>query len=262
MPEPIKIITNPRQFNRKLTRAGFALQKVQAAAINLGIEKIDRQYKNNLRRSVKLKNKFSLKSTKTFKANPVSRRTGNLRKMEDINAVTGVRKMKGGKKHYLAKMEDGGTQRGNPKTENKVPVPLDVSRTGGNENKPIASVNRLTSPKPPQTLRAGGKAFGHKGDGFSGRQRFAILHRYRRGGGGRFVGDVTKPFFFITSKGKRGIFRFMRGRFKMTRSLEDSTIRVRSNPQFEKAVDSLTPQKMDALYRGVGKRMLAGIGDI
>lgn len=261
MAEPITITTNQREFNKELSKAGIALQRVQADAINTGARNIQLQYKNNLRRSVKLKNKFSLNSTKLYQATPISKRTGQLRAMDDINARVFIRKMKGGKEHYLAKMEEGIPQPGNSKTENKVPVPLNTARTGQSEYKPIANANRLLSSKGPQTLRAGGKKFGVKNDGFKGNQRFAILQRYRQGGTGRFTGDITKPFFFITNKGNRAVFRWIRGKFRVIRLLNDSYVKVKANPQFEKAVESFTPQKMDSIYRGVGKRMLMGIGD-
>jgi hypothetical protein len=251
----IKVTTNQRQFNRNLARAGSSMQETAAETVNKGVEIIQRSYKNNLKKNVKLKNKFSLGSTKTYKAKPF-RSSGELRKMDDINAVVGVRKMKGGSEHYLAKMEEGGVQRGNPKTINRVPVPLDQSRIGGSENKPIAPINRINRSEP-QILLAGGKKFGVPGDGIrTPGRRFAILHRYRREGG-NLVGDIAKPFLFIGAKRGQGIFRWKSNRFHMMRSLTKKTVRVKANPQFEKSVDQLTPQKMDTLYRAIGKRKLA-----
>ncbi len=253
---PVKVTTNIRQLNRNLSRAGISLQEVVAESVNFGVEDIERKYKHNLKREYNLKNNFSLGSTRALKSRPF-RSSGQLRPLSGINAIVGVRKMKGGKEHYLAKAEEGGTQRGNAKTKNRVPVPLVQSRTGKSEQKPIAGINRLIA-KQPQTLRAGGRNFGLKGDGFGEKQRFAILHKYRRGAGG-LTGDLSKPFFFVSQKGTEGIFRKIGQKFRMMRSLTENRIRVKRNPQFEKSVDGLTPARMDAFYRGVGKRKLMAV---
>ncbi len=244
----IKLNLKMQSMIRKLGSRGSILQVVAAETVNESAEDLQKKYARRLKRKQRLRNKrFTLGSTRVFKSRPI-RKSGEPRPLHNINAITGVKKMKGGKEHYLAKLEKGRTQRGNSKTRNRVPIPLQAGRTSQNINKPIAGANRLTKGDT-QTLTAGGSPFGVPGDrntrtGRSWknpRQRFAALYRYQRSGGGtgNLSGDLKKPFFFIGNDDKLGIFKFIRGRARKIRSLEDTSVRTKKRPNFKDSVDDM-----------------------
>lgn len=251
----IKLNIKTQSAIRALGKKANLLQVVAADTVNESAEELENNYKTRLKRKQRLRNRFSLNSTKTFKANPV-RRSGEPRQLHKINAITGVRKMKGGKTHYLAELEQGRTQRGNRKTKNRVPIPLTTGRTSQNINKPIAAANRLTKGDT-QTLRAGGKAFGVKGDRFrTAGQRFAVLYKYKNNGGEGLTGDLSKPFFFIDNANRLGIFKFFRGRARKIRTLEQSTARTKASPNFEKTVDGMRPADIQKKFIKKAERVL------
>ena len=236
----ISLETNTRHFIQQLGKKGSKLQVVAAEAINEAAEELDQNYKGRLKRKQKIRSKFTLNSTKTFRARAI-RKSGEPRPLSNINAITGVRKMKGGKEHYLAKLEKGRTQRGNTQTRGRVPIPLTAARTGQRESKPIAVSNRLTKGET-QTLRAGGKVFGARGDRFkTSRQRFAVLYQYKRQGSRGLTGDLSKPFFFTDNSNRLGIFKFIRGTARKIRNLEQTTAKTKAAPNFKQTVDGMKP---------------------
>lgn len=253
---------------RVLGKSGNLLQIAAANAINESAESLNDNYKGRLKRNQRLRaERYTLGAVKTFKANPI-RRSGEPRALHNINAKTGVRQTKGGEEHYLAKLEDAGRIKGNPKTENRVPVPLDISRTAGNENKPIATANRLTK-KRPQTLRAGGVPIGIPGDRrkngkkwASPGQRFAALYNYKKRGGRAIRGDLSKPFFFIDNSNSPGIFKFIRTRVHKIRDLSKKSTKInkKHGGNFKKAVKSTTPESIKKRFvkeaqKELGKRV-------
>ena len=262
---PVKLNMETNQFIRKLGRRGNALQIIAAETVNETAEGLETNYKRRLTRNQRLRaRKFSLGSIKLFKANPI-RRSGEPRPLHNINAIIGVRKMRGGKQHYLAKLEEGRTQRGNRKTRGKVPIPLTSARTSQNINKPISSPNRLLKGDT-QTLIAGGKTFGFPTDRRksgqpwkSTKQKFAALYNYKRRGTGNLVGNLKKPFFFLDNKGKLGIFKFISGVAKKIRNLEDTTVKTRARPNFRKSVDTITPGRIQKTFNRKATKKLASI---
>lgn len=251
----IKLDTQTKHFIGELGKRGNVLQIVAAEALNESAGEIERDYKTRLKRKQRIRTKFTLNSTKTFRANPI-RKSGEPRKLSKINAVTGVKKMRGGKEHYLAKLERGVIQRGNSQTRGRVPIPLTAARTGRNEKKPIASMNRLLKAKT-QTLQAGGRNFGARGDGFrTPGQRFAILYNYKRKGGSGLAGDLTKPFFFTDNENNLSIFRFVGGRARKMRTLEKSSAKTRKRPNFETVINAMKPARIQERFIKLAKRKL------
>ncbi len=256
---PIKLNLETKKNIRKLGRRAGKLQEVAAETINDEAQALDINYKRRLQRNQRLRAKrFTLGSIKIFKATAV-RRSGEPRQLGKINAILGIRKMKGGKKHYLAKLEEGRTQRGNRATRGKVPIPLTAARTSQNINKPISAPNRLLKGKT-QVLRAGGKVFGFPNDRFKNpRQRFAILYNYKRRGTGNLRGDLKKPFYFVDNKNNLGIFKFISGVAKKIRNLEDTTVKTRARPNFRKSVDTITPDRIQKTFNRKATKKLAGV---
>jgi len=255
----IKLNMETQKNIRKLGRRAGKLQEVAAETINDEAQALDTNYKRRLQRNQRLRAKrFTLGSIKIFKATPI-RRSGEPRQLGKINAILGIRRMKGGKQHYLAKLEEGVTRRGHSKTRNRVPIPLTAARTSQNINKPISSPNRLTKGNT-QTLKAGSKIFGLPNDRFKNpRQRFAILYRYFRTGSSGLTGDLRKPFFFTDNSNQLGIFKFISGRARKIRNLEDTTVKTRARPNFSKSVDTITPERIQRTFNRKAQRKLSSV---
>ncbi len=256
---PIKLNLETQKNIRKLGRRVGKLQEVAADTINDEAQALDINYKRRLQRNQRLRaRKFTLGSIKIFKATAV-RRSGEPRQLGKINAILGIRRMKGGKQHYLAKLEEGRTQRGNSRTRGRVPIPLTTARTSRNINKPVSSPNRLTKGDT-QTLRAGSKIFGLSNDRFkNSRQRFAILYRYFRTGSSGLTGDLRKPFFFTDNSNQLGIFKFVGGRARKIRNLENTSVKTRKRPNFRKSVDTITPGRIQKTFNRKAQRKLSGV---
>ena len=107
----IKVKDNTKTFIKNLKKRHGALAVVSAKTVNTAAKVVERRYKKELE-DFTLRNRFTKGSVKLFESRPQSKRTGEFRPIKDINAVGGVRKMKGGKQHYLLKQEEGGTKRG------------------------------------------------------------------------------------------------------------------------------------------------------
>ena len=256
---PIKLNLETKKNIRKLGRRAGKLQEVAVDTVNSEAEALDTNYKRRLKRNQRLRaRKFTLGSIKIFKATAV-RRSGEPRQLGKINAILGIRRMKGGKQHYLAKLEEGRTQRGNSRTRGRVPIPLTTARTSRNINKPISSPNRLTKGTT-QTLRAGSKIFGLPNDRFKNpRQRFAILYRYFRTGSSGLIGDLRKPFFFVDNSNQLGIFKFISGRARKIRNLENTAVKTRKRPNFRKSVDAITPERIQRTFNRKAQRKLSSV---
>ena len=238
------------KFKAMIKALGFTankLQQVAADTLNESNEGLADDYKRRLRRKQVIRTVFTTNSVKTFKTNPV-RSSGEPRKLENMNAITGVRKMRGGKEHYLYRLEVGEVSRGNKETANKVPVPLDVSRTGKSPNKPIARINRLNTGVKTQTLQMSGRDIGIEGDGFTNpRRRWAALYA-GKAGRRQISGDFSRPFFFIDNQERLGIFKFFGQVAQKIRMLEDSSINPPKAPNFERAVDAVKPRLLQARF--------------
>ena len=240
----IKLNLKTKSMIRQLGRRGSLLQVVAADTVNESAHDLKKKYTRRLEKKQRLRNrKFTLGAVKINESRPI-RRSGEPRQLHMINAIVGVRKQKGGKEHYLAKMEKGGTRRGSRKTLNKAAIPLTTARVSQNIEKPIASQNRIIN-RDTQKLRAGGRPFGVPGGRFKNpRQRFAVLYRYknkRNRGGWNFTGDLSKPFIFMDNSNRLGIFKFLKGRVRKIRTLEQSTAKFPRSDNFKDSVNDLKP---------------------
>ncbi len=238
------------KFRAMIKALGFSANKLQqaaAATLNETAEDLSNDYKRRLRRKQVIRTQFTINAVKVLKTNPV-RSSGEPRKLENMNAITGVRNMRGGKDHYLLKLELGETSRGNKDTANKVPVPLDVSRTGKSANRPISRVNRLNTGAKTQTLQMSGRNIGTRGDGFTNpRRRWGALYAAKNGLR-QITGDLSKPFFFLDNQNRLGIFKFFGKAARKIRMLEDSSIKPPRAPNFERAVDAVKPRLLQARF--------------
>ena len=248
----LKISDNIPAYIKFLKKRHGALQEVCAETVNEAARRIDADYRAEVKKFT-LRNKFTLGAIKLLPAT-AKRSTGEYRKMEKINAVIGVKKLKGGKEHYLRKQEEGATVKGNANTLGAVPVPLNTARMSGAHNRPVKGPLRLQTTTT-QTLTLGGQPFGTKADRFNPRQRWALLYKYtgRSGSGkprGREQGwDIKKPFFFQGLTRGLGIFQLQGSRFRMIRTLENKSIAIRARHGLGRVTRKMSSGIMEMLFR-------------
>ncbi len=262
----IKVKTNAKDYIKMLKKKHGALALVSANTVNVAAKVVEKKYKRELE-DFTLRNQFTKKSVRILKSKPQSKRTGEFRPIKDINAVVGVRTMKGGKQHYLQKQEEGDRVRGTGKTKGGVPIPLDIARAGGSHGKPIKTALRLQNTGTIQTLRMKGDTLGVPGSKFlgqAGAQSWAIFHKYsgtskrNRNVNNRYGWNLDKPFFFMGMKRGLGIFKFIRKRARMIRTLEEKSVKIRATNKFQKTVDKITPGMMGAIFKRAAERHLKG----
>jgi len=256
----IKVKTNTKDFIRKLKKHHGGLAMVGADSVNTAAKLVKSDYNKRLDKFI-LRNKFTKGAVRIFKSRP-QRGADNFRDIKDINAIVGVMKMKGGRDHYLLKQEIGDVKKGFRGTKSKVPIPLSTSRPGNQHRKPIKRALRLTS-APVQELKLGTKKFGSGSDGFSPRQRWAILYKYAglsaadtSSPGNKYGWDLGKQFIFEGIKKGLGVFQLANKKFKMVRTLKKSSVVIKARHKFEKAVDKLTPQMMETIFKRSASRFL------
>ena len=240
-----------KKFIKKLGRRGNDLQLAAAEAVNESAKEMQEDYRNRLSRKQTVRTKFTLNAVKIFKATGV-RRSGEPRLLGKINAIIGVLKMKGGKKHYLAKLEEGVTQRGNSLTLGKVPIPLNTARTGQKKEKSIAGINRLNK-SDTQTLEIGGRKIGTRRDGLTAGKRWGMLYGQKRSGFNRTQGDPRKPFYFVGNDGFQGIYKLVRNQFRKIRNLRNRTVRTKSQKNFRDTVRAMKPQDIQRKFIKLAK---------
>lgn len=241
----ISLQVQTKHFINQLGKKGNQLQRVAAMTLNESAEEINKNYKLRLKKNAKLRNKFSLNSVKIFKANPISR-SGTPRPLSKIDAVVGVRKMKGGRQHYLSKLEKGGITKGNRLTLGKVPIPLKTARISKSDSRAVSKGHRLTSART-QTLRAGGKRIGVRGDGYnSTRKRWGALYGAARNN--KLSGDPKKPFYMIGNDNKQGIYKMFGKKIRKIRNLEKNSVKRRAEPHFKKSVKQVSPREIQKRF--------------
>lgn len=263
----ITVKDNTKQYIKMLKKKHGALAVVSADTVNTAAKVVEKKYKRELE-SFTLRNKFTKGSVKTLKSKSQSKRTGEFRPIKDINSIVGVKKMKGGKQHYLSKQEEGDRVRGTGKTKGSVPIPLDIARTAGSHGKPIKSALRLQNAGTIQTLRMKGDTLGVPGSKFMGQggaQSWAIFHKYagtskrnRSGANNRYGWNLNKPFFFTGMVRGLGIFKIIRKRARMIRTLEEKSVKIRATNKFQKTVDKITPGMMNTIFKRAAERHLRG----
>lgn len=252
---------NTKQYIKMLKKKHGALAIVGSHTCNEAAEKIKKEYDKELDKFI-IRNKFTKGAVKLQKSSP-QRKSGEFRKLTGINSKVGVRKLKGGKEHYLLLQEEGGTKRGVSQTSGKVPIPIDVTaRKGGTKRGVIKGALQLQRAGGIQTLRLAGQSFGLPNDRFNIRQRWAILHKYtgtsRQGRTiNRYGWDLKKQFYFTGMRRGFGIFKVQgKNRIHMIRSLAKSSVRIGARHGFQRSVAKLSQADMDRMFIQSAKRYL------
>lgn len=247
----IKVKDDTKKYIKELKKYHGGLSIVSADTVNTAAKLVKRTYLRKLD-SFTLRNKFTKGAVKIFFAN-VKRSKGGFRPIEKINAIVAVKKMKGGKQHYLQDQEEGDVKRGRGNTLNFVPIPTDEARRGGAHNKPIKGPLRLQR-STIQTLRVGGEPLGVPGSKFKPHQSFAILHKYMKNP--KYGWDKSKQFFFTGIKGAFGVFKKFGSRFSMVRNLTKKSVKIKALHKFDHSFDKLSPSMMKNIFFRAADRFL------
>lgn len=263
----IKVTDNTKDYIKFLKKKHGGLAIVSADTVNTAAKIVERRYQKELDTFI-LRNKFTRGAIGILKSKPQSKRTGEFRPIKDINSIVGVRKLKGGKDHYLLSQEVGDTKRGHGKTKGFVPVPTVSARTGKSQRKPIKGTLRLQNSAAIQTLKVAGKPLGVPGSRFKNRQSWAIFHKYsgtaespNRNAPNRYGWNLSKQFFFRGLKqgiSQIGIFLLEGKKVTMTRVLQGKTVKIRARHKFSKAVTALTPTMMRSIFKRSADKFLRG----
>ena len=216
--------------------------------VNRAAEIVKENYIKELHKFT-LRNKFTIGAIKLYPSKP-QRKSGEFRKLDKINAIVAVRKMKGGKDHYLKAQEDGHIKGGSVQTAGKVAIPLDAARTSKSHNKPIQGALQLQK-STIQSLPFGGYSLGVN-DPFSNSKRWAILHKYKKSG----KWDLKKQFFFTGINKGLGIFRQVGSRFQMVRTLEKTSVKIKPTHKFRKATNRINSIVIEKIFMRIAKKMM------
>ena len=251
----LKYTDNVMDWTRKLRMAGFAMQDAAAEACTAAAKYIATQYRLELQmKTIHLRNKaFTLKSVVVYPAR-ARRSSGELRPMENINAIVGVRKI-GDREHYLAMLEVGAGKKGIPQLGGKVAIPLDSARTGEDRNRAVASMYRLTN-----GYHVGGAIDLSK---FAGnpRQQFAIMNSMARRGklwGEMKNKQISKHMLYRVNygNGQEYLFAIRGKKARILRDMSKSFVDVPEKPWFGEAVDMLTSGDMQGFFERAAKDLL------
>ena len=243
----LKYTDNVMEWTRKLRTAGFAMQQAAAEACTFAAQSIAGQYKTRLRtETILLRNeKFTLRSVTVYPARGI-KKGGELRQMDDINAVVGVRQMAGGKEHYLAMLEIGADKRATGQSGG-VPIPVDSAR-GGNRSRPVQSGMRLN-----QGTRYEGTVDLSR---FAGnpRQQYAIMNSMAR------RGKLSAGAYYAVDHGdKKWLYKIDKGRATITRDISQDIVKIKANPMFQKSVGKLSSADMETYFSRAAMILLGSL---
>lgn len=235
----IEYADNFPEIERKLRRAGVLMQVAAEEALNQGAEFIQHKHRALMRNRYRRASNYTLNATRVMRAHG-TRRDGSLRRLRDINAMVVVRQMPGGRDHYLAKKEEGGVRRGSARTGNKVPIPLNAARRGGNPNAGIAPAYAIGR-KPIQQDTHRWKSATQ----FYGAAR-AMVRR----------GALARNSWIQNAY---GVFQVGVNKIKMLRNTESASLPVRSEPLFEEATAALSERVMRRVWQQTAERLIRQI---
>ena len=257
---------NTKDYIKMLERSHGGLAISGSQTVNEGAERIKKAYEGELDKFT-LRNKFTKGAIRINLSKP-QRSTGEFRQLKNINAVVGVRKLKGGKEHYLALQEEGGTKGGS--IQGKVAMPMDAARTSNSRARVVKGALQLQK-KPAMGVLSfsDGKTLGTMNDTFNGgyrkgAQRWAILYKYSglsrnpndKKAVGRYGWDLSKQFFFRGMVRGFGLFMMVGSRIKMMRSIEKSSVRVKPTLKFAKSVNKISQFTLESIFIKNAKKFM------
>lgn len=244
----LKYTDNVQDWTRKLRTAGFSLQEASAVAVTNAAKFVASQYRLALRmKTVQMRNEtFTMKSIVVYPARH-KRSSGDLRPMQDINAIVGVKKI-GGREHYLALLEIGADKKGVPQLGGAVPIPMDSARKGESRAQVVASAQRLITGR----YQYGGAIDLTRFQG-NPRQQFAIMNSMARRGKLWITGQKNKQIgkhaYYVVNQGDhKWLYKITGSRATIVRDLDYDTVAVKARPHLENSVNTLTAGNMEGFF--------------
>ena len=244
----LKYTDNVMDWTRKLRRAGFAMQEAGAEACTMAAQYVASQYRLALRtKTIQMRNEtFTMKAIVVYPAK-AKHGSGELRKMENINAIVGVRK-NGNKEHYLAMLEIGASKKGIPQLGGAVPIPLDSARQGESRAAVVAGAQRLVTGR----YQYGGAVDLSKFCG-NPRQQFAIMNSMARRGKLWITGQKNKQIgkhaFYVVDHGDhKWLYKITGKKATIVRDLDYDTVKIKAKPFFEESIDRLNQTDMETYF--------------
>lgn len=239
---------------KQLSRAGITLQEAGARTLTVGAKWIALKYKAKLPQTFRLRApKFTLGSVRVFEAH-ARRSSGELRELRDINAQVGVINMKGGRIHYLAKQETGGSVKGMRKTAGRVPIPLVAARQGGRISAPVAARYRIDKANIIQLKKLHGLP--------TPRQYAAMRDMMLQGKlDPKNLYQTDQGIFSISRKGSTGYSKGAKLKkfITMVRDAKETTVHIKAQPVFREAVGTLTEARMIQAFQSSAKNLLQNL---
>jgi hypothetical protein len=251
----LKYTDNVQAWTRKLRTAGFSLQEASALSCTKAARFVAARYRLELvRKTIHLRNRdFTLKSIVVLPAR-YKRSSGELRPMQDINAIVGVKTI-GNREHYLAMLEIGADKKGMPELGGAVPIPLDTAREGGNRDKRVAAAMRLG-----QRYQFGGSVDLSK---FAGnpRQQFAIMNSMARRGKLWITGQKNKQigkhaYYAVDHGDKKWLYKINGKKATIVRDLSQSMVDIPKNPMFGESIDDLNQRDMELFFISAAEELM------
>ena len=217
----------------KLRRAGFALQEAGAEACTMAARHIADKYQIEMKNSITtMRNKsFTLRAVVVYPAKGVSKSTGKLRPVNDINAVVGVKKI-GDKDHYLAMLEIGKDKT----AQGGVAIPLDSARTGGMREKTVASNMRMKGSRTSGAVDL---------SRFAGnpRKQFAIMSAMAR------RGELGSGGYYAVDHGdKKWLYKIQGKKTRIVRDISKDLVKIQANPMFARSVNDIASAGIDSYF--------------
>ena len=243
-------------WTRKLRTAGFAIQEAGAEACTMAAQYVASQYRLALRtKTIMMRNEpFTMKAIIVYPAK-ARHGSGQLRPMENINAIVGVRK-NGQKEHYLALLEVGADKKGIPQLGGAVPIPLDSARQGESRAAVVAGAQRLVTGR----YQYGGAIDLSR---FAGnpRQQFAIMNSMARRGKLWITGQKNKQigkhaYYAVDNGDKKWLYKITGKKATIVRDLSESLVNIPKNPMFGESIDDLNQRDMELFFISAAEELM------
>lgn len=245
----IKADVNTAKFLKDLAKIHGGMHQATARTVNDMAEKTRSRYNKALKSEFDVRTKFTLNALKIFPASFERKsKPGHLRPLRDINALMVIRNLKG-KTHYLVIQEEGLQKEKHKSADDKVSIPIAAtSRKGGTSAGKVAPKFGLRKATP-ASLLLGGAQFGTARDGYTDKQRWAILNQRSD------QWDLRKPFFFTFGE-NTDVYAKKGKKIVTIRQARDERRKVKKRPLFEREFDGISESEMQAMFNTVAGRIL------
>ena len=132
------------------------------------------------------------------------------------------------------------------------------ARSDQDYKRPVSRPLRLQNSKV-QTLEVGGQPIGVPESQFmaqNGKQSWAMLNKYWNNN--KYGWNKAGQFFFTAKSYGLAIFANIKKRFHVVRSIKKSNVKIKATHKFDKSFDTLTPSKMELIFKRAANKYLRG----